>query len=100
MCPQRKTKGGPSGGGSANLAVESFQSIEDNREVRMVWMAMNNTGLGLRGLLLDSGASSHMFPERERFISYTEANDGQLVTVGGLNHTPVVGLSQMVTYYL
>jgi len=32
-----------------------------------------------------------MFSERERFISYTKTNDGQLVTVGGLNHTPVVG---------
>jgi len=53
-------------------------------------MAMNNTGLGLRGLLFDSGAFSHMFSEQERFISYTEANDGQLVTVGGLNHIPVV----------
>jgi len=62
----------------------------DNREVGMVWMVMNNTGLGLQGLLLDSGAFSHMFSERERFISYTEANDGQLVTVSGLNHTPVV----------
>jgi len=56
----------------------------------MVWMAMNNTGLGLQGLLLDSGVSSHMFSEQECFISYTEANDGQLVTVGSLNHTPVV----------
>jgi len=54
-------------------------------------MAMNNTGLGLRGLLLDSGASFHMFSEREHFISYTETNDGQLVTVSGLNHIPVVG---------
>ena len=44
-------------------------------------MVMNNTGLGLRDLLLDSGTFSHMFSEREHFISYTEANDGQLVTV-------------------
>jgi len=51
---------------------------------------MNNIGLGLQGLLLDSGTSSHMFSEREHFISYTETNDGQLVTVGSLNHTPVV----------
>ena len=29
MCPQRKKKGGPSGGGSANLAVESSQSVGD-----------------------------------------------------------------------
>jgi len=64
--------------------------VGDNREVGMVWMAMNNTGLGLRGLLLDSRASSHMFSERECFISYTETNNGQLVTVGGLNHTPVI----------
>jgi len=52
---------------------------------------MNNTSLGLQGLLLDSRASSYMFSEREHFISYTKANDSQLVTVGGLNHTPVVG---------
>jgi len=36
MCPQRKKKGGPSGGGSANLAVELSQSVGDNREVGMV----------------------------------------------------------------
>ena len=93
-CPQKGKKGGSSrgsGDGSANLAIKSSQSVGDNREVGMVWMAMNNTSLGLRGLFLDSGASSHMFSEREHFISYTEANDGQLVTVSGLNHTPVVG---------
>jgi len=50
--------------------------VGDNREVGMVWMAMNNTSLGLQGLLLDSGASSHMFSEQEHFISYTETNDG------------------------
>jgi len=91
MCSQKKKKGGPSGGGSANLAVESSQLVGNNREVGMVWMAINNTGLGLRGLLLDSGVSSHIFSEREHFINYTEANDSQLVTIGGLNHTPVVG---------
>jgi len=32
-----------------------------------------------------------MFSEQERFISYTETNDSQLVTVSGLNHIPVVG---------
>jgi len=47
MCPQRRKKGSPSGGGSANLAVESSQSVGDNREVGIVWMVMNNTGLGL-----------------------------------------------------
>jgi len=56
----------------------------------MVWMAMNNTSLGLRDLLLDSRASSLMFSERECFISYTKANDGQLVTVGSFNYTSVV----------
>ena len=73
------------------MAIESSQSVGDNREVGMVWMAMNNTSLGLQSLLLDSGVSSHMFFEQECFISYTEANNGQLVTIGGLNHTSVVG---------
>ena len=91
MCPQRRKKGGPSGGRSTNLAVESSQSVGDNREVGIVWMVMNNTGLGLQDLLLDSGVSSHMFSEQEHFISYTETNDGQLVTVGGLNPTSVIG---------
>ena len=47
MCPQRKKKGSPSGGRLANLAIESSQSVGDNREVGMVWVAMNNTSLGL-----------------------------------------------------
>ena len=66
MCPQKEKKGGSSGdsgGRLANLAIESSQLVGDNREVGMVWMVMNNTGLGLRGLLLDSRASSHMFSE-------------------------------------
>ena len=53
-------------------------------------MVMNNTGLDLQDLLLDNGVFSHMFSEQEHFISYTETNDGQLVTVGGFNHTPVL----------
>jgi len=32
-----------------------------------------------------------MFSEREHFVSYSEANDSQLVTVSSLNHTPVIG---------
>jgi len=79
MVPKKKKKGGSSGdsgGRLANLAIESSQLVGDNREVGMVWMVMNNTGLGLRGLLLDSRASSHMFSERECFISYTETNNG------------------------
>ena len=63
MCPQKRKKGGSSGDGSANLAVELSQSVGDNREVGIVQIAMNNTGLGLRGLLFDSRASSHMFSE-------------------------------------
>ena len=50
MCPQKRKKGsssGGSGGRSANLAIELSQSVEDNREVGMVWMVMNNTSLGL-----------------------------------------------------
>ena len=51
-------------------------------------MTMNNTSLGLQGLLLDTGVSS--YTEQEHFISYTKANDVQLVTVNGLNHIFVV----------
>jgi len=36
MCPQRKKKGSPSRSRLANLAVESSQSVGDNREVGMV----------------------------------------------------------------
>jgi len=51
MCPQKgKKKGslsGDSGGRLANLVIKSFQSMEDNRECKMVWIVMNNTSLGL-----------------------------------------------------
>jgi len=39
MCPQKGKKGSSSGGsegGSANLAIESSQSVGDNREVGIV----------------------------------------------------------------
>jgi len=61
MCPQKEKKGSLSRGSRdrlANLAVKSSQSVGDNRECGMVWIVMNNTGLGLQGLLLNSRASS------------------------------------------
>ena len=36
MCPQKRKKGGSSGGRSANLAIELSQSVGDNREVGIV----------------------------------------------------------------
>ena len=47
---KRKKKGSlsrDSGGRLANLAIKSSQSIEDNRECKMVWIVINNTSLGL-----------------------------------------------------
>jgi len=49
-CPQKGKKGslhGGSGGRLANLAIKSSQSVGDNREARIVWIAINNTSLGL-----------------------------------------------------
>jgi len=43
----KKKKGSLSGdsrGRLANMAIESSQSVGDNREVRIVWIVMNNTG--------------------------------------------------------
>jgi len=54
-------------------------------------MAINNAGLELQGFFLDSRILSHMFLEQNCFISYTKVHDSQLVTVGSLNHTLVVG---------
>ena len=93
MCPQKEKKGSLSRGSRdrlANLAVKSSQSMGNNRECGIVWIVMNNTGLGLQGLLLNSRASSLMFSECDYFISYTKTHNGQSVTVGGLNHTSVV----------
>ena len=44
---KKSSLSGDSGGRLANLVIKSFQSMEDNRECKMVWIVMNNTSLGL-----------------------------------------------------
>jgi len=39
-----------------------------------------------------------MFSEQNHFISYTKVHDGQLVTVSGLNYTPIVGYRSIFFY--
>jgi len=69
-------------GGSANLAVEQPQSPEEC-EVGKMLMASNNT-ISSASILLDCGATLHMFTSREHFITYIESSN-EFVTVGGYN---------------
>jgi len=43
------------------------------------------------GLILDCGATTHMFTEKVYFESLKSKEPGHFVTVGGHNRAPVVG---------
>ena len=42
------------------------------------------------GILLDCGATAHMFTNKQHFLTYVNSVD-EFVTVGGHNHVPVAG---------
>jgi len=52
-------------------------------------MAFTDTILST-DILLDCGATSHMFTSREYFVTYAESSN-EFVTVGGYNKVPVAG---------
>ncbi|KAJ3569220.1 hypothetical protein NP233_g5191 [Leucocoprinus birnbaumii] len=91
-CSNPKRKGGgskPQSGGAANIAVDGLKSLGD-REVGKVLMAVEGDELG-DGLILDCGATSHMFSKKEFFASMIPEASGEYVTVGGHNRVSVAG---------
>jgi len=74
--------------GSANLAVERSISLGE-REVGRMLMASSDT-ISSTKVLLDCGATSHMFMCRKSFTNYTKSSN-EFVTVGGRNRVPVAG---------
>jgi len=54
-----------------------------------MFMASTNTILST-DILLDCGATSHMFTSREHFVTYAESSN-EFVTIGGYNKVPVAG---------
>ena len=74
--------------GSVNLAIENPQPLEEC-EVGQMLMASSDSILST-GILLDYGATSHMFMSCDHFIKYTESSD-EFMTIGGHNHVPVAG---------
>ena len=82
-------------GGSANLAVEQPQSPEEC-EVGKMLMASNNT-ISSASILLDCGATLHMFTSREHFITYIESSN-EFVTVGGYNWVSVAGQGSVLFF--
>jgi len=58
-------------------------------EVDKMLMASTDT-ISSADILLDCGATSHMFTSREHFVTYVESSN-EFVTVGGHNKVPVAG---------
>ena len=88
-CPSRSNKGDShQSGGSANLAVERLQSLEE-REVGKMLMVSNDT-ISSTSILLDCGATSHMFTSQEHFTPYTKSSN-EFVMVGSYNRVSVSG---------
>jgi len=88
-CPSRSNKGDSHwSGGSANLAVEHLQSLEEH-EVGKMLMVSNNT-ISSTSILLDCGATLYMFTSWEHLTTYTESSN-KFVMVGSHNCVSVSG---------
>jgi len=74
--------------GSANLAVERSISLGE-REVGRMLMASSDTILSTK-VLLDCGATSHMFMCRKSFTNYIKSSN-KFITIGRRNQVPVAG---------
>ncbi|KAJ3555983.1 hypothetical protein NP233_g12081 [Leucocoprinus birnbaumii] len=98
-CSNPKCKGGgskPQSGGSANIAVDRLKPLRD-REVGKILMAVEGDELGA-GLILDCGATSHMFCKKELFVEMVPEVLGEYVTVGGHNRVSVAVTLTNVLY--
>ena len=62
-----------------------------SREIGQVFMATPPSGSPVTELLLDCGASKHMFANRSTFIRYTPLASGKMIKVGDGRPVPVVG---------
>ena len=78
-------------GNSANLTVSDLQDL-GSREVGRVFMA-TSTGSEHTDVLLDTGATAHMFHDLQLFTSYTpsRSSDRENVSVGDKFGIPVAG---------
>jgi len=82
-CSRLNSKGdSQQSGGAANLAIEQLH-LSGEREVGKMLMASDDT-ISSASILLDCGATSHMFTSREHFTTYIESSN-KFVTVGGHN---------------
>src|ERR1700731_1782339 len=78
-------------GGSANTAVSGSQDLGD-REVGRVYLAAGPQNVA--GIILDCGATGHMFCDKSYFVSYS-ASSGQTISVGDARNVPVEGLGSV-----
>ncbi len=92
-CPKReedeKKSGSGSGSGSANLAVGNLQDL-GTREVGRLYFAGESQSGGAE-LLLDCGATSHMFCDRSYFTDLTPISEHESISVGDNRDVPVAG---------
>jgi len=87
-CTSKVNRDSSQPGVSANLAIKQLQSL-GVCEVGKMLIAFTDT-ISSTNILLDYGATSHMFTSREYFVTYTEFSN-EFVTVDGYNKVPVAG---------
>jgi len=98
-CPKREAdeKGKEKSGSSANLATSS-NTLRNlgSREIGQLYMVSNKGSPSDNEVLLDSGATSHMFCDRGYFTKYRQSAPGETISVGDAHHVPVVGRGSVV----
>lgn len=91
-CPRREEdeKAKRGGGESSNLTVRNLRDL-GTREVGQIYMARKGQATETADVLLDCGASAHMFCDRGYFRSYTANGGNETISVGDARDIPVTG---------
>ena len=95
MVEEKKTSG-DANEQSANLAVDGLCSLGD-RELGQLYMANDAMASSTSSdVILDCGATSHMFFDRRYFTKYQDAPAGRSISVGDGTDIPIAGYGSVV----
>lgn len=87
-CPHNE-KADKRNGGSANYTTGNLRDL-GLRELGQVYMALDGMELDVK-LILDCGATSHMFCDRSLFSAYVPSTASETISVGDGHTVPVIG---------
>ncbi len=88
---EKRTGSSSGAGGSANLTVGNLRDFGTREVGQLFFAGEGQSDSGSAEVLLDCGASSHMFCDRSFFTDCKPISGHETVAVGDSRHVPIMG---------